>query len=145
MQIINDMLIVKLGEHGYAYRCISIWIRVYAYSSSRSSICTQQIIYDMLDVKLEERGESFYNPFLSQVVADLTSAELLEESEGQCPVEATRIQVPEAEAPRHLPRGGRLSRARRTIQGDDGRLGPIRGFSHDLRPPWSTVHGTPES
>ena len=36
----------------------------------------------MLDVKLEERGESFYNPFLSQVVADLTSAELLEESEG---------------------------------------------------------------
>ena len=41
-----------------------------------------QIIYDMLDVKLEERGESFYNPFLSQVVADLTSAELLEESEG---------------------------------------------------------------
>ena len=41
-----------------------------------------QIIYDMLEVKLEERGESFYNPLLSDVVKDLKDGGLLEESEG---------------------------------------------------------------
>eukprot|EP00277_Geminigera_cryophila_P019167 CAMPEP_0179459448 /NCGR_PEP_ID=MMETSP0799-20121207/42773_1 /TAXON_ID=46947 /ORGANISM="Geminigera cryophila, Strain CCMP2564" /LENGTH=645 /DNA_ID=CAMNT_0021261259 /DNA_START=154 /DNA_END=2091 /DNA_ORIENTATION=+ len=41
-----------------------------------------QIVYDMLEVKLEERGESFYNPLLSSVVSDLKTGGLLEESEG---------------------------------------------------------------
>lgn len=41
-----------------------------------------QIIYDMLEVKLEERGESFYNPLLGDVVKDLKTSGLLEESEG---------------------------------------------------------------
>ncbi|MEA5597857.1 arginine--tRNA ligase [Rivularia sp. UHCC 0363] len=41
-----------------------------------------QIIYDLLDIKVEERGESFYNPFLPAVVEDLNQAGLLEENQG---------------------------------------------------------------
>lgn len=36
-----------------------------------------QLIYDRLDIRLSERGESFYNPFLAGVVADLEAAGLL--------------------------------------------------------------------
>jgi arginyl-tRNA synthetase len=36
-----------------------------------------QLIYDRLDIRLSERGESFYNPFLAGVVADLETAGLL--------------------------------------------------------------------
>jgi arginyl-tRNA synthetase len=36
-----------------------------------------QKIYDRLDIRLSERGESFYNPYLEGVVADLESAGLL--------------------------------------------------------------------
>ncbi len=44
-----------------------------------------QIIYDRLNVKLIERGESFYNPYLASVVEDLTATGLLVESDGaQC-------------------------------------------------------------
>jgi arginyl-tRNA synthetase len=41
-----------------------------------------QIIYNLLDIKLTERGESFYNPLLPAVVEDLIASGLLEESEG---------------------------------------------------------------
>jgi arginyl-tRNA synthetase len=41
-----------------------------------------QEIYDILDVKLEERGESFYNPLLPQVVADLENKGLIQISGG---------------------------------------------------------------
>lgn len=41
-----------------------------------------QIIYDLLDVNLTERGESFYNPFLSAVAEDLQKAGLLVENQG---------------------------------------------------------------
>jgi arginyl-tRNA synthetase len=41
-----------------------------------------QIIYDLLDVNLEERGESFYNPFLPAVVEDLEKEGLLVEDAG---------------------------------------------------------------
>ncbi|MDJ0592526.1 MAG: arginine--tRNA ligase [Pleurocapsa sp. MO_226.B13] len=41
-----------------------------------------QIIYNLLDIKLEERGESFYNPFLEDIVNELDAKGLLEESEG---------------------------------------------------------------
>ncbi len=44
-----------------------------------------QIIYDILDIKLTERGESFYNPFLENIVKDLDKQGLLEEDAGaQC-------------------------------------------------------------
>ncbi|AFZ02672.1 arginine--tRNA ligase [Calothrix sp. PCC 6303] len=41
-----------------------------------------QIIYDILDINVKERGESFYNSYLAAVVADLDKAGLLEESQG---------------------------------------------------------------
>ncbi len=44
-----------------------------------------QVIYDLLDIRLTERGESFYNPYLAAVVADLQTAGLLVEDQGaQC-------------------------------------------------------------
>jgi arginyl-tRNA synthetase len=44
-----------------------------------------QVIYDRLNVKLTERGESFYNPYLSAVVDDLKATGLLVASDGaQC-------------------------------------------------------------
>jgi arginyl-tRNA synthetase len=44
-----------------------------------------QQIYERLDVQLEERGESFYNPLLPGVVTDLQNAGLLVEDAGaQC-------------------------------------------------------------
>ncbi|MCU0550593.1 MAG: arginine--tRNA ligase [Leptolyngbya sp. Prado105] len=41
-----------------------------------------QIIYDLLDIRLTERGESFYNPLLAQVVEDLDKLGLLVEDQG---------------------------------------------------------------
>ncbi len=41
-----------------------------------------QVIYDLLDIKLEERGESFYNPFLADIVGELKEKSLLKKSEG---------------------------------------------------------------
>ncbi|EKX50088.1 hypothetical protein GUITHDRAFT_200394 [Guillardia theta CCMP2712] len=41
-----------------------------------------QVVYDMLNVRLEERGESFYNNMLSDVISGLKEIELLKESEG---------------------------------------------------------------
>lgn len=44
-----------------------------------------QLIYDRLNVQLTERGESFYNPYLAAVVADLRESGLLVASDGaQC-------------------------------------------------------------
>lgn len=41
-----------------------------------------QVIYDLLGVELTERGESFYNPFLSEVVQELEEKGLVEEDQG---------------------------------------------------------------
>lgn len=41
-----------------------------------------QEIYDLLDVHLEERGESFYNPMLSDLITDLEAKGLVEVSNG---------------------------------------------------------------
>ncbi len=41
-----------------------------------------QEIYDLLDVKITERGESFYNPYLSEVVAELENKKLITVSDG---------------------------------------------------------------
>ncbi len=44
-----------------------------------------QIIYDLLNICLTERGESFYNPLLADVVKDLTQSGLLVTDQGaQC-------------------------------------------------------------
>lgn len=39
-------------------------------------------IYDLLDIKLVERGESFYNPYLPDVVADLEKRNMITLSDG---------------------------------------------------------------
>ena len=39
-------------------------------------------IYDLLDIDIEDRGESFYNPFLAGIVDKLESKGLLEDSDG---------------------------------------------------------------
>ena len=41
-----------------------------------------QKIYDRLDIRLSERGESFYNPYLAAVVADLEATDLLVTDDG---------------------------------------------------------------
>ncbi|MFQ4136345.1 arginine--tRNA ligase [Nodosilinea sp. PGN35] len=41
-----------------------------------------QKIYDRLDIEIQERGESFYNPLLAEVVADLEHQGLLVEDQG---------------------------------------------------------------
>lgn len=41
-----------------------------------------EVIYNLLNIKLEERGESFYNPFLEDIVSELKQTGLLEKSEG---------------------------------------------------------------
>ncbi len=41
-----------------------------------------QEIYELLDVKLVERGESFYNPYLPEVVADLEKRNMITVSDG---------------------------------------------------------------
>lgn len=41
-----------------------------------------QEIYDLLDIKLTERGESFYNPILPEIISDLDQKGLIQESYG---------------------------------------------------------------
>ena len=41
-----------------------------------------QKLYDRLDIRIQERGESFYNPLLADVVKDLEALELLVEDQG---------------------------------------------------------------
>ena len=41
-----------------------------------------QVIYDLLDIEIQERGESFYNPFLEDIVSEVKQKGLLEKSEG---------------------------------------------------------------
>lgn len=47
------------------------WERICAVSRRDFSV-----IYELLDVKIEERGESFYNPYLAQVVQDFKNKDL---------------------------------------------------------------------
>ncbi|MBD2231612.1 arginine--tRNA ligase [Phormidium tenue] len=51
------------------------------------TLCNQsrhefQKLYDRLDIQIQERGESFYNPLLADVVKDLASLGLLVEDQG---------------------------------------------------------------
>jgi arginyl-tRNA synthetase len=41
-----------------------------------------QEIYDLLGVKITERGESFYNPFLPEILLDLEQKKLIQDSDG---------------------------------------------------------------
>ena len=57
--------------------CMAIWKQLCHISST-----AYQAIYDLLDVKLEERGESFYNPWLAETISDLKHKNLIECSDG---------------------------------------------------------------
>jgi arginyl-tRNA synthetase len=57
-----------------------------------------QVIYDLLDIQLKERGESFYNSFLPEVVQDLEKTGLLEENQGAKCVFLEGFQNKEGEA-----------------------------------------------
>jgi arginyl-tRNA synthetase len=60
---------------------ILLWIRHSGQKNLRLYVLNQ--IYDKLNIKgLEERGESFYNPFLSSVIDDLEAKGLAVESDG---------------------------------------------------------------
>lgn len=53
-----------------------------------------QEVYDLLDVKLEERGESFYNPMLPEIVKDLEEKGLITVSEGAKCVFHEGLRIP---------------------------------------------------
>merc|ERR1712112_284999 len=53
-----------------------------------------QKVYDRLDVKLVERGESFYQEMMKGVVEDLTKKKMLEEDDGRKIMFAPGITVP---------------------------------------------------
>lgn len=53
-----------------------------------------QEIYDLLDVKIIERGESFYNPYLKRVIEDLQAKGLLEISDGAKCVFLEGFEIP---------------------------------------------------
>lgn len=39
------------------------------------------MLYDRMDIKLEERGESFYNPMLQPLVKDLVERQVAEQDQ----------------------------------------------------------------
>jgi arginyl-tRNA synthetase len=67
--------VVKL--QGRDQETIQDWERI----CSLSRLALQEI-YDLLDVTLIERGESFYNPYLKDVVADLEQKGMIQVSDG---------------------------------------------------------------
>jgi len=53
-----------------------------------------QEIYDLLGVRITERGESFYNPYLPQIVEELTQKGLIQISEGAKCLFLDGFQIP---------------------------------------------------
>jgi arginyl-tRNA synthetase len=52
------------------------------------------LVYKRLNVELEEKGESFYNPYIPQVLAELSSKGLIQESEGAQVIFIEGYQIP---------------------------------------------------
>lgn len=71
----SQLEVIKLQQGDKQARLI--WERIC--QISRTAF---QEIYQLLDVHLIERGESFYNPYLSQIVADLEQKKLITVSDG---------------------------------------------------------------
>lgn len=63
----------------------------YIYKVSREYL---QIIYDRLEIELEDYGESFYNPMLESVTKELSEKGLVEESEGALCLSVKVCEVP---------------------------------------------------
>jgi arginyl-tRNA synthetase len=69
----NQVIALQAGDP----RCLKAW-RMICEVSRRA----YQEIYDLLDVKIIERGESFYNPYLKEIVDDLEKKGLITLSDG---------------------------------------------------------------
>ncbi len=69
----SAVILLQAGDE----KCISIWRKMQAISRAE-----YEAIYETLGVSLEERGESFYNSMLSDVLQVLKDKGLLEKSEG---------------------------------------------------------------
>lgn len=69
--------------------CLELWKKIVAISQSAF-----HEIYRLLDVRIEDRGESFYNPLLAEVVADLERAHISTLSEGAKCVFIEGIDIP---------------------------------------------------
>ena len=71
----SQQAVIKLqSQDAKSYR---IWEKICAISAQ-----AYQEIYDLLDIKIINRGESFYNPMLSSIVAELEQAQVLQISDG---------------------------------------------------------------
>src|SRR4029077_2176139 len=69
----KEVVLLQSGEK----EAVSIWQKICAISRK-----AYQEIYDLLDVHIIERGESFYNPQLASTVSDLEKRGLVTISDG---------------------------------------------------------------
>lgn len=53
-----------------------------------------QKIYDRMDIKLKEVGESFYNPMLAPIVEELVGKKIAEESDGALVIKVGKKNSP---------------------------------------------------
>jgi len=53
-----------------------------------------QKIYDRMDIKLKELGESFYNPMLKPIVEDIVKRKIAEENEGALIIKVGKKKSP---------------------------------------------------
>ncbi|XP_051213253.1 arginine--tRNA ligase, cytoplasmic [Lolium perenne] len=67
--------VVRLQGGGEKYR--TAWKRICQISRNEFDE-----VYKLLDVQLEEKGESFYNPYIPQVLEELSNQGLIKESKG---------------------------------------------------------------
>ena len=58
-------------------KCVALWKEICAVSQE-----AYEQVYRLLNVKIEVRGESFYNSMLSEVIKDLEEKGIIQESEG---------------------------------------------------------------
>ncbi|OIW04888.1 hypothetical protein TanjilG_24004 [Lupinus angustifolius] len=58
---------------------------------SRTEFCR---VYERLGIKLEEKGESFYNPYIPKVLEEVDSKGLIEESEGARVIFVDGVNIP---------------------------------------------------
>lgn len=72
---LSQLEVVKL-QQGHK-RSFQIWERICEISKAAF-----QEIYQLLDIRLIERGESFYSPYLAQIITDLEQKELITISNG---------------------------------------------------------------
>jgi arginyl-tRNA synthetase len=79
--------VVKLQAHDPA--CTAIWQLLCKISRKEF-----QVVYDALDVKLTEVGESFYNPFIPSTIAELETLKMVEVDQGMLCVKLPHFTIP---------------------------------------------------